>query len=336
MKKLIFILATFAITTTVAVGQKKEIIMLTDEIAQLNARIDSLEKVCVGNKLLMEQMEQMLESYSGLTSSYTELQNSLASQNAAYKELNTIYQTLHASYQELNSSYQELKLSYNDLQTVYQSHQELYALLKDSNDKNLQAVVLLMEKVDSISTAPAAESVETKAEAAPWDYVGKICNGMIAIRSGASYGFADAAGKVIISPVYEDVTDFVDGYAVVRKNDKWGVIDKTGKQTIACSYDSIDKWNNGIYRVQKGNLYGLVKTNGTVVQAVKYLIISMPSKDENRTPIRLGDKWGFIDNDGAIVISIKYSSVNSFDSGRAFVEINDDFFYIDRNGNRVY
>lgn len=69
-------------------------------------------------------------------------------------------------------SYSSLNSSYKELQTVYQSHQEAYALLKKSNDKTLQAVILLMEKVDSISTASATEPEEKETMAASLEYTG--------------------------------------------------------------------------------------------------------------------------------------------------------------------
>ena len=47
------------------------------------------------------------------------------------------------------------------------------------------------------------------------------------------------------------------------------------------------------------------------------------------------DKYGYIDKTGKEVIDLKYDGAGYFDGGKAYVELNGEEFYIDKNGNRV-
>ena len=294
MKKIILVLAAVLMTYTAMFAQKKDVQVLTEEIAKLNSRIDSLEKVCVANKVVTEQMEKMVSSYGKLEEAYTTLLNNLTEQQKRFNE-------------QLNTNL--------EVQTV--------------------TVNKLLEQVDSL-TAKLNQKDEPVKEETKLKYIGTLCNGLAAVRVGACYGYANAAGELVVPAEYDEVEEFKNNYAIVRKNDKWGIIDRTGKMTVACQYDKIYLYNNDIYTVKKGTLHGLVKTNGSIVQAVKYVSINSLDEEENRAKIRLGDKWGYLDENGNIVISIKYNTALSFNNGKALVCVGNDDYYIDRNGNRKY
>lgn len=307
MKKIIIVLAAVLMTSNAMFAQKKEVLVLTEEITKLNSRIDSLEKVCVANKVVTEQMEKMVSAYGTLEASYTTLQNSLTEQQKSFNEQQKSLGDQKAINEKLNANL----------------------------EVQIATVNKLLEKVDSL-TAKLNQKDEPVKEETKLEYVGKLCNGLAAVRVGACYGYANAAGELVVPAEYDEVEEFKNNYAIVRKNDKWGIIDKTGKMTVACQYDKIYLYNNDIYTVKKGTLHGLVKTNGSIVQAVKYVSINSLDEEENRAKIRLGDKWGYLDENGNIVISIKYNTALNFNNGEALVYFGNDNYYIDRNGNRKY
>jgi hypothetical protein len=49
-----------------------------------------------------------------------------------------------------------------------------------------------------------------------------------------------------------------------------------------------------------------------------------------------GDKWGYIDRDGNLVIEMKFDDAESFHNGIARVEIDDKYGYIDKTGSYVW
>ena|SRR5688572_18903677 len=51
--------------------------------------------------------------------------------------------------------------------------------------------------------------------------------------SGDQYGLVNGAGKVIVSPTYDDVITFPDcSLALIRKAGLWGVVDSKGNELI--------------------------------------------------------------------------------------------------------
>ena len=177
MKKIILVLAAVLMTSNAMFAQKKEVQVLTEEISALSARIDSLEKVCVANKVVTEQMEKMVSAYGKLEESYTTLLNSLTEQQKRFNE-------------QLNTNL--------EVQTV--------------------TVNKLLEQVDSL-TAKLNQKDEPVKEETKLEYVGKLCNGLAAVRVGACYGYANAAGELVVPAEYDEVNDYINNYAVVRKNE---------------------------------------------------------------------------------------------------------------------
>lgn len=55
---------------------------------------------------------------------------------------------------------------------------------------------------------------------------------LIPYRNGTQWGFADTTGQVIITPAYEAVKPFDQGYAQTRQKGKWGMIDEQGKLLV--------------------------------------------------------------------------------------------------------
>jgi hypothetical protein len=53
-------------------------------------------------------------------------------------------------------------------------------------------------------------------------------------------------------------------------------------------------------------------------------------------PVIVGDKWGYIDKTGKIVINPQFDYANQFSDGLAAVYIGDKYGYIDRTGKYVW
>lgn len=112
-----------------------------------------------------------------------------------------------------------------------------------------------------------------------WEYdeVRRLCDGYARFTKGSiiegKSGFLDACGRIVISPIYDFATFFVEGIACVSIHDKYGKhkyggIDKNGILVIPCIYDSIFYFNNGIALVEKDDQVGLIDKygNGTFMQ----------------------------------------------------------------------
>lgn len=64
-------------------------------------------------------------------------------------------------------------------------------------------------------------------------------NKLYASKSNNKWGFVDLKNNVIVTPIYDEVTEFNEyGFAGVKKNGKWGVINESGEVVLEPTYDS--------------------------------------------------------------------------------------------------
>jgi len=110
-------------------------------------------------------------------------------------------------------------------------------------------------------------------------------------------GVYSLAGKIVIPPVYDFITDFKDGYAIASLGE---------------------------------NKDGLIDKNGNVVGCMIYSYVRRFHDD--RALVRIDYKYGFIDKDGKVVIPIVYDNANDFVNGKAQV----DLFPVDGNSPSNY
>lgn len=85
--------------------------------------------------------------------------------------------------------------------------------------------------------------------------------------------------------------------------------------------------------VEVGNKYGYEDQNGNMVIKPRFDYAGCFS--EGRAVIKVGEKYGYIDVNGNIAINARFDDANSFNEGRAVIIINEKYGYIDINGNMV-
>lgn len=218
---------------------------------------------------------------------------------------------------------------------------EAYTSLEKAYATNTEDINKLTTKIDqlieALASAPAQTAALALAEPAKPKYetVGKVSGGMVLVKEGFLYGYANSSGEYVIEAKYEEAADFKDGYAIVKRNDKWGVIDTSGKETIACTFDQIDIFNGAVMRVRKGNLFGLMSAaTGVTIQQTSYTQIDRLS--QNRAMMCINGKYGYFDEKGKTVIAAQYTWASDFSSdGKASVEKDDTYYYIYTNGSYV-
>jgi hypothetical protein len=153
-----------------------------------------------------------------------------------------------------------------------------------------------------------------------YDAVTPFTEGVSWVLKGNKWGLVDKNGKEIISPKYEGICPFVGGFSAVMVGEKWGIIDKSGKEIIPIKYDGI-----GVYKPQGNN----------------YPFKDIPCDDledlvrEGLIAIKVGDKYGFVDKSGKVVISPKYDAVIPFVGGIAAVKRDGKWGFVDKTGKEI-
>ena len=108
------------------------------------------------------------------------------------------------------------------------------------------------------------------------------------------YGFKNRKGKLVVSPSFQVVREFVNNFGVVKKDNKWGVINEKGDFVIPNEYDTISySPNYNIFLIGKINIppefisihfktemfYGLASVTDKSILPVQFEKITQVSKD---------------------------------------------------------
>ncbi|MBX2841975.1 MAG: WG repeat-containing protein [Flammeovirgaceae bacterium] len=90
------------------------------------------------------------------------------------------------------------------------------------------------------------------------------------IKKDNKWGAINQEGNIIISPEYDFISDFKNGYAILKKEDKSGLIDTSGKILFPPTYDKIKPVGGKTFVVWTGFNAGLIDLNNKVLIPVNY------------------------------------------------------------------
>jgi WG repeat protein len=198
--------------------------------------------------------------------------------------------------------------------------------------------------------------------AASFDGVGWFGQeGLAAADLRGKWGFIDRAGRFVIEPQFDYVYNFACGLAHVQKGrgrgEKWGLIDTSGRFVLRATFDQIwepcywalmyshghperssrynaESYNTDLIGVVVGKQMGYVNRQGEVMIEPAFVRQTDMAFREGLKRVRLkpGDKDGYIDRTGGLVISPQFDSAGEFFDGRALVRVGGRSGYIDRTG----
>lgn len=135
------------------------------------------------------------------------------------------------------------------------------------------------------------------------------------------WGFIDREGKIVIAPKFGDARwSFSEGLAAVKFGSKWGYINVRGDFAIPPRFEYAQGFAGGRAIVLIGKKHGVIDRTGKLVSHL------------------YDSSWGYIDENGAIVIPLRFRQALGFSQGLAAVEFGDgqnQWGYIDHGGRAV-
>lgn len=163
---------------------------------------------------------------------------------------------------------------------------------------------------------------------------------LIPVKSGDKWGYIDKQGKILINPQFNDAHFFLDGLALVRSSDdKYGYIGEGGKYVINPMYKDASSFSEGLACVVKENAKPEYVDACGKTQFVAEQAEICGAFKEDRAPVSIKGKWGFLDRSGKVAISPQFDAVMPFSDGLAgfCTKTNEDrkWGYIDQNGKIV-
>ena len=205
-----------------------------------------------------------------------------------------------------------------------------------------------------------------------YDTISKYKSGQLRVVGKAGkYGFLDTLGKLKIPLIFDDITsyywnnwslveknkqyafiDIISGdilqnswfqnvfpsrfnFTWVKKSDKWGAIDLFGNIKIPFEYNSVIQFDTlGKAIAKKGKYFGVLDASAKIIIPFKYQKI-YPFID-GIALVQKDDKFGYVNDTGQEISSVKYISATNFEKGKAIVENTFYWEKMDKNGRTSF
>ncbi|NNF20598.1 MAG: WG repeat-containing protein [Saprospiraceae bacterium] len=194
---------------------------------------------------------------------------------------------------------------------------------------------------------------------------GNFSSGLVRIRMGYTWGFANDKGDMVIDPQFEKAWDFEGDYAKVKNGSHYGLIGKSGNIIIPIEYNKIWPPSNGIVVVKKNEAYFALNTNNEIllgpfqnltrfhnsVAAARmndeYVLIDTEGRtiskryeniryaEQDRWVARKFGKLGVLSSTGEELSPFAYQQINNYSDDFAVFSQSNLWGYLDINGNEV-
>ncbi len=172
--------------------------------------------------------------------------------------------------------------------------------------------------------------------------------------TGGYYGLINKKGEIVLPIKYYRLGKPQLGVIPAQFEEGWYLIDLKGNK-LSKKYDYISDWGGSYINfegkkslrlnVELNGKVGLINEKGEEILSPQYEVIGFYS--DNYVSVNVGGSynerrsfkgvtWGFLDENGKVVISIKYESVSNFKNGLAEVKYKGKKGYIDKNGTEYW
>lgn len=164
-------------------------------------------------------------------------------------------------------------------------------------------------------------------------------NNIYALSDGTKYRYYDRNGKMLLES-FDLATTFNYNVAAVKQAEDWYFISNTGAKINEEKYREVAldekqiAFRNERAFAQKDEGYIMIDLNGKQVSKQLY-DDARPFLDNTYAAVKIGEKWGFVDKTGKILIEPKFEEAESFSNGFAAAKENNFWGYIDTKGNFV-
>ncbi|ERI91582.1 hypothetical protein HMPREF1982_03091 [Clostridiales bacterium oral taxon 876 str. F0540] len=205
-------------------------------------------------------------------------------------------------------------------------------------------------------------------------------NGLAVVEVNRLNGLINTKGNFVVEPKYDDINQFSEGRAVVfdnqgfrvidekgtvitkklynyigsykneralfsntddKGNTLYGFLDRQGNEVIKAKYELANDFKNGKTVVKiKDKQYELIGINGETLNTFNYNYVGILSEGLMAFQKEPEGKYGFIDEQGKVVIEPQFQNAQNFQNGRAIINTINDYIYkyglIDRQGNVIF
>lgn len=175
----------------------------------------------------------------------------------------------------------------------------------------------------------------------PWSGFLSVYNsGILRVLKKKLFGALNCNGDIVVPFIYDELTDFDNDYALGKRNKKYYVVSSTGKEKLieGNKITYIKHFSEGLAPVEiKGQKFGFIDTLGNIV--IKPEFVTTGYFSGGYCWVRAKDNQiGYINNKGEWVARPQFGAARSFDreSGLAMVKKDGVWGFLDSKGNVHY
>ena len=123
------------------------------------------------------------------------------------------------------------------------------------------------------------------------------------------WGYIDPlSSEVVIPPIYNYATVFLNGAAIVELNDGFTLIDQNGNEKTEIRFENIIHMFEDIYKAKISSKYVLLDSDGELLTDLQYDIIDDFKNDISK--VKYKSKYGLINSGGGIIVESKYEEID--------------------------
>ena len=167
-----------------------------------------------------------------------------------------------------------------------------------------------------------------------YEYLGVLSQKRVAAKKAGKYGYLTENMKEQIAFSYDGATAFKEETAAVKQGEKWALINRKGELKTEFIYDDIAINSlgacsvGGVVWVKQGKEWRLINGEGENVGTEVYDDVCAFETDGYSAVCKY-ERWGFVDQQGNLVIECTYQDAKSFANGFAPVKQGGLWGYID-------
>lgn len=172
------------------------------------------------------------------------------------------------------------------------------------------------------------------------DGLGASVDQILPASDNGVYAYYDLEFEKIAGD-YDDATVINGGVGAVEEDGSWYLVDSAGNILSDNAYESVVMDDKGIVcrneRIFAETEDGIVMldTSGAQIGSQIYEDAKLFLETDSYAAVLIDSEWGFVDQEGNLVIEASYEDARSFSNGYAAVEINGKWGFIDTEGNIV-
>ena len=179
-----------------------------------------------------------------------------------------------------------------------------------------------------------------------WEFINTEGETVIPQKFEAAYQFNNGFAKVFMNDWEEYLID-IDGnvvdtvinqkrekkYKLVGRpySNSMGIENSRGELIMEKKYNYFGYRQGDVFWYSQNDLYGLADTSGNIIIGPEYQYLSYFA-DCGLALAQQGDKWGFIDKTGKVMIDFRYEKAKGFKHSLAAVKTSGKWGFIDPKG----